>query len=342
MIKLREIASRVGGVLAGDGEADITGIAALKEARKGDVTFLLNKGFEKFLAGSEATAVVAGKGTDPVLLAGKNAVLVENPGVAYAEVAALFEKKRDVQRGVSPDARVAPDAVVSAKAAVLPYACVESGAVIEEDAVVHPFCFIGPDVRVGAGTVIYPNVSVYGGTRIGKRVIIHAGAVLGSDGFGYVWDGSRHRKLPQLGFLEIGDDVEIGANTCIDRASLGRTVIGQGTKIDNLVQVAHNVSVGAHSILVSQVGIAGSTTVGRNVVLGGKVGVRDHVGIGDGVMAAGGTGITKDVKAGSVIAGNPHLPHREWLRLQACLKRLPELFERMHGIEESIRKGEKR
>lgn len=230
MIKLREIASRVGGVLAGDGEADITGIAALKEARKGDVAFLLNKGFEKFLAGSEATAVVAGKGTDPVLLAGKNAVLVENPGVAYAEVAALFEKKRDVQRGVSPDARVAPDAVVSAKAAVLPYACVESGAVIEEDAVVHPFCFIGPDVRVGAGTVIYPNVSVYGGTRIGKRVIIHAGAVLGSDGFGYVWDGSRHRKLPQLGFLEIGDDVEIGANTCIDGAPSAGRSSGRGPR----------------------------------------------------------------------------------------------------------------
>ncbi len=341
MIRLGEIAAKIGGILAGDGEAGITGIAAIKEARKGDVAFLLNKGFEKFVEASEATAIVAGKGTDPALFTGKNAVFVDNPGVAYAEAAAIFEKRRDVPRGISPDARVAAGAVISVQAAVLPYACIESGAVVEEDAVIHPFCFIGAGVKVGAGTVIYPNVTVYAGTRIGKRVTIHAGAVLGSDGFGYVWDGSRHKKIPQLGTLEIGDDVEIGANACIDRGSLGKTSIGQGTKIDNLVMVAHNVLIGEHSVLASQVGIAGSSTLGRNVVLGGKVGVRDHVTIGDGVMAAGGTGITKDVKAGSVIAGTPHLPHREWLRLQASLKRLPELFERIHSLEEIVRKGDK-
>jgi UDP-3-O-[3-hydroxymyristoyl] glucosamine N-acyltransferase len=339
VMKLGEIASRVGGVLAGDADADITGIAGIKEARSGDVTFLLNKSFEKYLAASEATAVIAGKDVDRDLFQGKSAVFVENPALAYAEVAGLFEEVQDIPKGVSSGACVLEDAVVSADASILPYVYVGSGAVIEENAVVHPFCYIGRDVRIGAGTVIYPNVSIYGGTRVGKRVTIHAGAVLGADGFAYAWDGKRHRKIPQLGSLEIGDDVEIGANTCIDRGSLGKTIIERGTKIDNLVQIAHNVSIGEHSIVVSQVGIAGSTAVGKNVVLGGKVGVRDHVAIGDNVMAAGGTGITKDVKAGSVIAGTPHLPHREWLRLQGCLKRLPELFERINKIEDAIRRG---
>ena len=162
------------------------------------------------------------------------------------------------------------------------------------------------------------------------------GAVLGSDGFGYVWDGSRHKKIPQLGVLEIGDDVEIGANTCIDRASLDTTIVKKGTKIDNLVQIAHNVTIGENSIMAAQVGIAGSSAVGNNVVLGGKVGVADHVTIGDGVMAAGGTGITKNVSARSIISGTPHMAHRDWLRLQVYLRKLPELFDRIDTIEERL------
>ncbi len=176
-------------------------------------------------------------------------------------------------------------------------------------------------------------------TVIGRRVIIHSGVVIGADGFRYVWDGQRHKKIPQLGIVEIGDDVEIGANTCIDRASLDRTVIRAGTKIDNLVQIGHNVSIGDHSILAGQVGIAGSSTLGKYVVLGGKVGVRDHVTIGDNVKAAGGTGITKDVKENSIISGNPHMGHRDWLRLQNYFKKLPELFDRMGKVEEKLHLG---
>jgi UDP-3-O-[3-hydroxymyristoyl] glucosamine N-acyltransferase len=212
---------------------------------------------------------------------------------------------------------------------------IDSGAIIEKNVIIHPFCFIGREVRVGEGTTIHANVSVYDGTVIGKRVILHAGAVVGSDGFGYAWNGSQHRKIPQLGTLEIGDDVEIGANTCIDRASLGKTVISGGTKIDNLVQIGHNVSIGENSILVSQVGIAGSATIGKNVVLAGQVGVRDHIVIGDNVRAGGQAGITKDVKPNTDISGTPHMPHRDWLRLHSYLKRLPELFERV-GIVEKL------
>ncbi len=339
LMKLKEVASRIGGAVEGDGEADIKGIAGVKEAREGDVAFLLNRGFEKYLPGSLATAIIAGPGTDRTLLAGRNYVIVENPALAYAEVAGFFEPAQGFARGVSDSSCVSAGAVVSPEAAIFPYVYVETGAVIEKNAVVHPFCFIGRDVKVGEDTVIYPNVSIYGRTTIGKRVIIHAGAVLGADGFAYVWDGRRHRKIPQLGVLEVEDDVEIGANTCIDRASMDKTIVRQGTKIDNLVQIAHNVAIGEHSIIVSQVGIAGSVAVGKNVVLGGKVGIRDHVVIGDNVRAAGGTGITKDVKEHAVISGTPHMPHRDWLRLQSYLKKLPELFERIRNIEETLHRG---
>lgn len=229
-MKLKEIASTIGGSVEGDGEADIKGVAGVQEAQEGDVAFLLNRGFEKFLPASRATAVVAGPGADKTLLAGKNYVIVENPSLAYVEVAGLFEPAHAAVRGVAGSSCVSPGAVVSPEAAISPYVYVESGAVIEKNAVVHPFCFIGRDVKIGEGTVIYPNVSIYDKTIIGKRVIVHAGAVLGADGFGYIWDGQRHRKIPQLGVLEIEDDVEIGANTCIDRASLAKTVIRRGPR----------------------------------------------------------------------------------------------------------------
>ena len=339
-MKLKEIASRIGGRVEGDGEAEIKGIAGVKEAGEGDVALPPQPGLRKVRPASRATALVAGPAVDRELLAGRNCVIVENPALAYVEVAGLFEPARQVPKGESNGAFISADAVVSPEAAIFPYVYVEAGAVIEKNAVVYPFCFIGRDVRIGEDTIIYPHVSLYGRTIIGKRVVIHAGSVLGADGFGYVWDGKKHRKIPQLGMLEIGDDVEIGANTCIDRASLDRTVIGQGTKIDNLVQIGHNVVVGEHSIIVSQVGIAGSATLGKNVILGGKVGVRDHVVIGDNVRAAGGTGITKNVKEHAVISGTPHMAHRDWLRLQGYLKKLPELFERTTKLEEALHRDQ--
>ena len=340
-MKLKEIASRIGGRVEGDGEADIKGVAGVKEAREGDIAFLLNRSFEKHVPASGAGAIVAGPAADEKLLAGRNCVIVENPALSYVEVARLFEPHRRFPKGESNNANISPDALVSPEAAIFPYVYVGAGAVIEKNAVIHPFCFVGRDARIGEETILYPNVSVYDRTIVGKRVIVHAGSVLGADGFGYVWDGQKHRKIPQLGMLEIGDDVEIGANTCIDRASLDRTAIMQGTKIDNLVQIGHNVIVGEHSIIVSQVGVAGSATLGKNVVLGGKAGVRDHVVIGDNVRAAGGTGITKNVKEGAVISGTPHMAHRDWLRLQGYLKKLPELFERIDTLEEALRKGVK-
>ncbi len=341
MISLKEIAARISGTLHGDGDVTIEGAAGLSDAQPGQISFVLTPSFEKLLPDSRASAVIVGHTVDEKLLAGRNYIVVPNPELAYVLTAEVFDVKPDYPSGISPRAYVSDSARVSGEACILPFVSIDAGAVIEKNVVIHSGSSIGRDAHVGEGTVIYANVAVYPRTIIGKRVIVHAGAVLGSDGFRYVWDGAGHRKIPQLGILEIEDDVEIGANTCIDRAGLDRAVIGRGTKIDNLVQIGHNVSVGENSVIVSQVGIAGSVSMGKNVILGGKVGVRDHVTIGSNVKAAGGTGITKDVKDNAVIAGTPHMPHRDWLRLQTYLRKLPELFERVGKAEEKLRSGAK-
>jgi UDP-3-O-[3-hydroxymyristoyl] glucosamine N-acyltransferase len=336
MITLKEIAALIGGELSGDGEIKISGIASITGAVEGEITFLLNRSFEKHLTGTKASAVIVGQDAEKGVLAGRNYIAVKNPALAHALVADHFEIRASHSSGVSDQAYVSESAAIAAGATIYPFVYVDDGAVVEKNVVIYPFSYIGRDVKIAEESVIHPNVSIYGGTVVGKRVIIHAGAVLGSDGFGYVWDGKGHKKIPQLGILEIEDEVEIGANTCIDRASLDRTTIGKGTKIDNLVQIGHNVAVGENSVMASQVGIAGSSTVGNYVVLGGKVGVNDHVTIGDGVMAAGGTGITKSVSPRAIISGTPHMAHRDWLRLQVYLRKLPELFDRMNAIEEKL------
>jgi UDP-3-O-[3-hydroxymyristoyl] glucosamine N-acyltransferase len=202
--------------------------------------------------------------------------------------------------------------------------------------VLYPGVYIGKNASVGEGSVLYPGVTVYRGCTIGNRVIIHAGAVIGADGFGFALPGGENRKIPQVGYVQIDDDVEIGANTTIDRGALGRTWIQQGVKIDNLVQIAHNVVIGAYSVIVAQVGISGSARLGRGVVIGGQVGVVGHITIGDGVMAAARAGIHKSVPPGMIVAGAPHQPHREWLRKEAALQKLPELRETVADLKRRI------
>ena len=338
-MKLTEIAARIEGKLSGNGDTEIRGIAAIGEAQEGDITFLLNRSFERLLPECRASAYIVGEDADQALLTGRNVIVAANPDLAQALIAELFEVPRIFDQGISAAAHVSAKAIVSEEASIFPYVYIDEGSVIGRNVVIYPFCYVGRHVVVGEDTVIHPNVSIYDRTVIGRRVIIHGGAILGKDGFAYVWDGHRHKKKPQLGWLEIGDDVEIGANTCIDRGALHKTVVGRGTKIDNLVQIAHNVSVGEHSILVAQVGIAGSTSLGKNVILAGKVGVADHVIIGDNVTAAGGTGITKSVKSNSTVGGNPHMAQRDWLRMQSYLKRLPDLFQRMRNMEEKLLSG---
>lgn len=338
MIRLQEIAEKVGGRLVGDGKTPITGIAGIMEAKRGEISFLSHAGFLKHLKDTKASAIIAGEDVGIESTAELNLILVKNPTLAYAVVAEIFNKRPLKQPAmVSTLACIAGGARIAKGASVGPFAHIEKGAVIGRGVTIYPFVYVGENVTIGAGTRIFPNVTIYDGVTIGKNVIIHSGSVIGSDGFAYVWDGSKHAKIPQLGVVEIGDDVEIGANVTIDRASLGKTYIKKGTKIDNLVQIAHNVSIGEHCVIVAQVGIAGSATIGKNVVLAGQVGVRDHITVGDNVKAGGQTGITKDVPPSSLIMGTPHLSFKEWAKLQGYFKMLPQLFATMKQVEKKLR-----
>ncbi len=336
MLLLKDIATAVQGLLIGDGDVPVTGVSSIKDAQAGDITFLTHRSYKKYLPACRATAVMLGKDIETDHLKHMNIIVVDNPGLSYIKTAELFLGPAKKAQGVSPLAFVSTGAHVDEDVSIAPYVYIGGGAVIKKGVTLFPFVYIGDDSVIGENTTIYPHVTIYKNTSIGKRVAIHGGTVIGSDGFGYMWDGKQHAKIPQLGSVEIEDDVEIGANVAIDRASLGKTIIKKGTKIDNLVQVAHNVSIGENSIIVAHVGIAGSATIGSNVVLAGQVGVKDHTNIGNNVMAGGQTGITKDVPDNMLIMGTPHMPHREWMKLQNYLKKLPALFERIKKVEQRL------
>lgn len=337
MIKLKKLAEKVNGRLVGDGNTTITGIAGIKEARMGEISFLSHKSFQKHLKDTKASAIILSEDIDVLGLGNLNFIIVKNPSLAYAVIAELFDTRgRNNTGAVSRLAHIAKGAKVAKGVSIAPYVHIEDGAVIEKDVTIYPFVYIGENVIIGTKSRIYPNVTIYDGVKIGKKVTIHSGAVIGSDGFGYVWDGNRHVKIPQLGTVEIEDEVDIGANVTIDRASLGKTIIRKGTKIDNLVQIAHNVTVGENSIIVSQVGIAGSATIGNNVILAGQTGVRDHVTVGNNVKAGGRTGITKDVPDNMLIMGTPHMPFKEWAKLQGYFNLLPQLFAKVKIMENKL------
>jgi len=247
--------------------------------------------------------------------------------------------------GVAKESWISPSAVLADDVSIYPFAYVGEGVRIGSRVVIHPGVCVGREVIIGDDTVLYPNVVVYPLCVIGARVIIHAGAVIGSDGFGFVKEEGRNVKIHQVGAVEIEDDVEVGANSCIDRATFGTTRIKRGVKIDNLVQIAHNVVIGEDSIVVAQVGISGSTTLGRNVTLGGQVGLADHLEVGDNVMVAAQSGVMKDVQSNQIVGGTPALPHRQALRVTSVWTRLPELkreLEELKGRLEKVEKGHDR
>lgn len=333
-MKLRELAERLGCRLEGDGELEIQRVAGIEQAQPGDLTFLANPRYTSALRTTRATAVIL---VDDASAAPCAMLRTAEPYLTFARAVALFSNPPRPARGIDRLAAVA------------------AGAEIAEDVSIGPFVTVGAGVRVGARTVIYPNVSIGDGTRIGEdcvihsnvairelvvighRVIVQNGAVIGSDGYGFVRrsDGT-HLKIPQTSSVVIEDDVEIGANTAIDRPAVGETRIGAGTKIDNLVQVAHGVTIGRNAMLAAQVGIAGSTTIGNDVMLGGQVGIAGHVDIGRGVVAAGQSGITHSLPDGAFVSGYPAIDNREWLRASALFRRLPELKKRIADLEKRI------
>jgi UDP-3-O-[3-hydroxymyristoyl] glucosamine N-acyltransferase len=328
-----ELARLLGGEVTGDGSLCLRSFAPADRAQPGDLTFAENENYFARAEQSAASAIIV---DGPFTSACKVLIRVPNARVAFAKVLPLFFPDPVFPAGVHPSAVVAATARIDPSAHVGPCCVVGENVTLGANSVLQGGNHVGANSRLGNDVFLFPNVVIYAGTEIGNHVRIHAGTVIGADGFGYVLDGGSHRKVPQIGNVIIRDDVEIGANVTIDRGALGPTVIGKGTKIDNLVQVAHNVTIGDHCLLVSQTGIAGSTRLGSYVVLAGQVGVAGHLKIGNGVSIAAQSGVMHSVPDGEKWLGSPAQPDRQTKRQIIALQQLPELLRRVAELEKKL------
>ncbi len=339
---LKDIAKFINGELVGDGSVAINGINAIDTAGDGELSFILGPKYEECINKTGASGVIV-----PKTLKGdynKPVIKVDNPSATFSRIIELILPGRIPQpKGVHPSAIISKTAAIGKNAAIGPYVIVEEGASIGDNTIVYALSYIGKNTKVGKNCVIYPNVTLREEIIVGNDVIIHPGTVIGSDGFGYdTQKDGTHAKIPQLGVVVIEDSVEIGSCVTIDRARFSKTVIGKGTKIDNLVQIAHNVIIGPNCIIAAQTGISGSTQVGRNVMFGGQVGVADHLKIGDFVIAGAKTGISKSFPvANTVLFGYPARPIEKARELIASVGLLPKLYERVKALEKKIKELEK-
>lgn len=338
-ISLRELAELVGGELVGDGDVEITGVAGIKEARKGDVTFLANPKYQAWLETTEASAVILEAHNGSI---NKPVIRNDNPYYAFLKAVKMFYgNSTNAEHGIHPTAVVGEGVTLGDGVSLGPYVVVGHHASIGNGTVVMAGAYIGNESKLGADVLIYPNVTVREKNVLGDRVIVHSGTVIGSDGFGYAKDGDKYHKIPHVGNVVIEDDVEIGANAAVDRATTGTTLIKKGVKLDNLVHIAHNVTIDENSIALAQVGIAGSTEIGKNVILAGQAGLVAHIKIGDNARVGSQAGVTKSVPADASVSGYPAAPHAGAKRLHASLQRLPELLKRVKSLEKRIEELEK-
>jgi UDP-3-O-[3-hydroxymyristoyl] glucosamine N-acyltransferase len=338
----KEIAAFVGGKLTGDGSLVIDGVSGLAEAGPTDLSFLGNPKYAAQAVASKAGCILvpdAAQAAAGTFGEGRNLIFVPDPQFAFAQVLSLIDSLRPrPAAGIDPKASVHPQAKIGQNVSVGPFTVVEKDAVIGDDSIISAQVYIGENTRLGSGCKIYAQVVIRENCVIGDRVILQPGCVIGGDGYGFSPDKKTGRflKIPQLGNVVLGDDVEVQAGSVIDRGTVGSTVIGAGTKIDNLVQIAHNVKVGRNCLLVSQVGVAGSTELGDNVVLGGQVGVVGHIKVGAGAQVGAQSGLMSDVEPGKIMFGSPARPHREAFKLQALYGRLPELFDAVKKIQKKL------
>ena len=331
---LAELAGRIGAVLKGPGTLRVHGIAALEEARPDQVSFVSHPRYARLVPDCRAAALVVDASLEDLE---RPLLISSDPYLAFARLAQLFAQPPALALEVHPSAFIGEGVELAADVAVGPLAHIGNGCIVGTGTRLYGSCYLGPEVRLGKHCLIYPHATILNGCQLGDRVIIHSGAVIGSDGFGYAQDQDGHHvKIPQMGIVQIDDDVEIGANCTIDRAALGKTWIQQGTKIDNQVQVAHNVVVGAHNLLVAQVGIAGSTKLGDHVILAGQVGVNGHITIGDRVRVAAKSAVAHSVKEGEDMLGIPAVPIKEWMRTHGHIRRLGQMRDEIKRIKSMV------
>ena len=333
-ISLAELATAIGGQLEGDGSVVVSGVAPIESAGAGDLSFVANNSYKKYVATTSASALILAPSIScehiPV-------IRHDNPYLAYGQaVDILFPPNRLVETGVHPTAAVSPQARIAPGAAIGPLCYVGAGASIADGVQLVASVYVGPEVSIGKDCLFYPGVRIMHKSKIGECVILHSGVVIGSDGFGFAESPTGMKKIKQVGWVEIGGDVEIGANTTVDRGAIGPTRIGRGTKIDNLVQIAHNVEIGENSIIVAQAGISGSTKLGNRVILAGQVGLVGHIEIGDDVRVGAQSGVSKSIPAGKTVFGYPARDIATTLRIEAALPRLPDLLKRVTRLEKKL------
>jgi UDP-3-O-[3-hydroxymyristoyl] glucosamine N-acyltransferase len=335
---LSELAALVGGEVVGNPSSLITGVNGLAEAGPTEISFYANSRYRNRLATTRAAAVLVDAEPSAKHRDGISWVRVKNPHLAFAKVARLFAPPRSLAPGVRPGAHVHPQARVHPEATVMSGCTVERGATLGPRSLLFPGVFVGEEAKIGEDCILYPNVTIREGCVIGSRVILHASCVIGDDGFGFAFDPEvpEHYKVPQLGIVRIEDDVEVGACACIDRATVGETVIGRGTKIDNLVQVAHNVKIGPLTLICGQAGVSGSVEIGTGVVLAGQVGIVGHIRVGNLAKVGAQAGVAHDVEDGATLSGSPAIDHRSWLKNSAAFAQLASLMKEVRQLRKEI------
>lgn len=332
----KQIAEYIQGIIVGDEEATVHTFAKIEEGIPGALSFLSNPKYTHYIYETKSSIVLVNKDFQPERDIQATLIKVDNAYESLAKLMALYEMSKPKRNGIDPLASVAPTAKIGKDVYIGAFACIEEGAEIGDNTCIYPHATVGSNAKVGSHTTLYPQVTIYHDCLVGNHCIIHAGAVIGADGFGFAPSPEGYEKIPQIGIAIVEDNVEIGANTCVDRATMGATVIHKGAKLDNLIQVAHNVEIGSHTVMASQVGIAGSTKIGQWCMFGGQVGVAGHIQIGDRVNVGAQSGIPGNTKSGSTLMGYPAIDPKQFARSSAIYKKLPEMYTELGRLQREI------
>lgn len=331
-----QIASVIGGKIEGDKDAKVRTFAKIEEGVEGAISFLSNPKYTHYIYDTKSSVVIVNEDVELEGTVAPTLIRVKNAYESIAQLLQIYEASKPKKTGVSPQAYISPTAKLGKDCYVGPFACIGEGTVIGDGCQIYPHAVVGDNVKMGNGCILYPNTTVYQGCKIGNNVTLHAGSVIGADGFGFTPNADGYDKIPQIGIVTIEDNVEIGANTCVDRSTMGSTVIRKGVKLDNLVQVAHNVEIGENTVMSAQVGIAGSTKVGSWCMFGGQVGIAGHITIGDKTFLGAQSGVPGSLKGGEELIGTPPMNPRNYFKSQAIFRRLPDMYKELEALKKTI------
>ena len=338
----KQIAEYINGIIIGDENAKVHTFAKIEEGIPGALSFLSNPKYTHYIYDTKSSIVLVNNDFCPEHEINTTLIKVENAYESLAKLMTLYEQSVPKKKGTSPLASIAGNAKIGKDVYIGPFASIEEGAEIGDNVYIHPHATIGSNVKIGSNTILYPNVTIYHDCRIGSNCILHAGTVVGVDGFGFAPSPEGYEKIPQIGIVIIEDNVEVGANTCIDRATMGATVIHKGVKLDNLIQVAHNVEIGSHTVMASQGGVAGSAKIGEWCMFGGQVGIAGHIKIGDHVTVGAQSGIPGNTKSGETLMGYPAIDPKQFARSAAIYKKLPEMYTELGRLQKEMEELKKR